>query len=91
MDVRCCCNPGKLLGFIPLTEDDVGHQMGKRKVPGVDGKPVEIEVAWLGSVWSGKPAVKSNDLPIEYYEKIAGWLPATGPDKISIIVGSHHD
>lgn len=84
MEVRCCCNPGKLLGYIPMEEPDT---LGVYEVDSVvPGKKVKIEVAWLGGGWTADYlAVKSNDLPIEYYEQIKGWLPAEGAELINLL------
>jgi hypothetical protein len=81
IEVRCCCDPGKLLGSIPASPQFT--DLGKFMVPGIKG-PVEVELAWLGPWWSGRAAIKSNDLPIEYYEQIRGWLPAEGVSKVNL-------
>jgi len=71
VEVRCCCNPGKLLGSIPTSPQFT--ELGKFRVPGIKG-PVEVELA----------AIKSNDQPIEYFEQIRGWLPAEGVSKVNL-------
>jgi hypothetical protein len=89
MDVRCCCNPGKLIGTVPdfpeLKSDYVqtrSYFIGTRvALPTKDGTKVEVEVACCflrDGDGPAKPtiAIKSNDLPVEYYKKIEGFVEA---------------
>jgi hypothetical protein len=85
MDVRCCCNPGKLIGTVPdypvLTGVETHIMATARGVnvdlPGKDGGVVPVEVSFCRLIENGEKrgmvAIKSNDLPLEYYEKIQGF------------------
>lgn len=73
MEVRCCCDAGKLLGTIPQEFTF----RGLFKIEGINGKQITVEVDACSLGRRKFLAVKSNDKPIEYFEQIEGWMPNT--------------
>jgi len=90
MDVRCCCDPGKLIGTVPdfpalkTPEVQVKSYFIPTKVnlPTKDGGTAEVEVACCmlrcsrAGELTSTLAIRSNDLPIEYYKNIKGFVEA---------------
>lgn len=64
MEVRCCCNAGKILGYLPNPPEGV-----KKMVFLSNGMPVEFEVAAITTVlgkllgMENEIAYKSKDYP----------------------------
>lgn len=69
MEVRCCCNPGLLLGSLPEPPVSVAGRF-------VHFGEVSLEIAWLRlPLFKGQPylAYKSMDYPIEKLRALPGW------------------
>jgi len=89
VQVRCCCDPGRLLGWVPLP-------FGARREPGVlvsfklpivlewrplpespvvrDPGVVQLELAEYAQGEERGLAFKSNDLPLEQLQAIPGFI-----------------
>lgn len=75
MEVRCCCDAGKLLGWLP---DPI---RGATKMSFVAGETIlEFEVSVVAeAIYSGlyrTPAYKSRDYPMELLRKISAFVEA---------------
>jgi hypothetical protein len=77
MEVRCCCNAGRLVGYL----DDFKWKGEKYAIFLLNGGGiVELEVGMVGmGVLEGVKsyrALKSMDIPIEQLRRIFGWRDA---------------
>lgn len=81
VDVRCCCDPGALLGTITVSGIGKFEQgllkvrlrMEEGSMPGYLG----VEVAQYYSCGTYHTAVKSNDLPMEVWRRVEGFEEAS--------------
>ncbi len=89
VEVRCCCNAGQLLGYLPyqgpLIELLYYPALSTKPVLGTDQVPIVVEEGHLewGQWYGARPeigdyqyAYKSNDYPLEVLEGLRGWKPA---------------
>ncbi len=89
VEVRCCCDPGKLLGWVAVDTDDVTVRVGAsvnflvtrpaQWLPTLDSMPSMIEYVTLtfARLTTGQLALKSNDIPIEKLKRITSWRSNT--------------
>jgi hypothetical protein len=91
LEVRCCCHPGKLLGWIDVDASRAyAGAMIKFAIPHrppVFGIPagaqldtgrstITLTVAWLATGDSQQLAVKSNDHPLDLLRRIPAFREA---------------
>jgi len=90
VEVRCCCRPEKLLGWLPVDEARifVGSRVKFLIAPartfkelGLEGVAgFEVEVLTLPILWAIMPleenrlALKSEDTPVEVLRRISGFV-----------------
>lgn len=91
MEVRCCCQPQKLLGWLPVPDDVHDGRVlrfivrpARWEFTSVEATPeykkvdeIELPVARLGIVGVTILALKSEETPIERLRLIPGFVEAT--------------
>lgn len=82
MELRCCCNPGLLLGHLPdpppVLNNWLAAVVGAPVVLKTkDGGEAQVELGCIHHVFGGdKLAYKSNDKPMEFFRNIEGFVEA---------------
>ncbi len=90
LEVRCCCDPGKLLGYLQVP-DESAHN-GVRLLyhvplpvswqdpaePPRPVRPIELEVRVVQVGFRRYLAVRSNDHPLETLLRLPWFRPADG-------------
>lgn len=81
MELRCCCNPNRVIGELPdPSEEDQIRATHFRPVAvelrTKDGGTCEVTCAALRKGFFGDvfPAYKSDDKPIEFFRNIVGFV-----------------
>lgn len=77
VEVRCCCDAGKLLGTVPVP-DGRQVQAGRWFEFALPGERLRLQVAvwehWLDfGDHRGGLALRSDDTPLERLRQIPGW------------------
>ena len=79
LEVRCCCNPAKLLGWlnVPTNKPELGHKFCYRTA---DGEVIQLEIGewWLEEGSRTGVALKSGGHEKEIQE-IVGFRKNGGP------------
>jgi len=95
MEIRCCCTPKKLLGWVEVPDGATEYRFVLRsellsflRKPFDDVTPVKVEaivlpVAVIHIGGTKYPALKSEETPIEILRKIPGFIENrdSGPDR----------
>lgn len=80
LEVRCCCNAGKLYGYLPMPPDQLreGATYRYRCAPGPKFTEVQLHVAKIHVDVHEPPflAIKSDDIPLETLRKIRTFVEA---------------
>lgn len=83
--VRCCCQPAKVLGWVPApagvwwAKGGTLYPMASTVVAGAEEPPrIALEMAFVhrGPGTAGQRALKSMNLPIGTLRSIVGWQEA---------------
>lgn len=97
LDVRCCCDAGKLLGYLDVKDEDASPWRVLRfaryaspfsdsvAVSSPDAVDVQIVTLEVADCWlPGRDrflAVKSNDTPIEVLRELPNFTEATDEER----------
>lgn len=104
IEVRCCCQPTKLLGWLPFGDPaympltmsfrwwelengtpatpDLEHPWAP--APPVVEKRLELTVGYFGCGIASRPALKSEETPIETLRKIPGFIENPTPAEVFV-------
>lgn len=74
-EVRCCCNPGKLLGYLPYNGPNPVYS-AQIRFRTKDGKVCDEELHCLFYDRKYGYAFKSNDKSINHFRNIEGFVEA---------------
>lgn len=77
-EVRCCCDPGKLLGFLPYNGPmpDWPKRSQTVRFSNKDGSTTEEELHCLTLLFTYGYAFKSNDKGMDHFRNIEGFVEA---------------
>lgn len=79
VEIRCCCEPGKLLGYLPVSSADVGRSKVWQFIERNDGRECRTVSLEAALIWDGEHApywaFKSGDRTVEQLSRIRGFVP----------------
>lgn len=73
--VRCCCNPCKLLGYLPY-DGPTPYISMKVEFKKNDGTTTQEELHVITLKWTSGYAFKSNDKGMDHFRGIKGFVEA---------------
>src|SRR5882757_3649362 len=94
MPINCCCDAGKLLGFVEVPRGEELHSDDLVSFTTKNG-PLQLPKAYVGGLLHSYPALKSMDTPLDVLASIPTFEPYTGTRvnssaKVREVLGEKH-